>query len=429
MTRTFLAATLAAATIAFVAGCNRSNEAGPAAPSSSTAAPAAGTAAGAATSGGEQAAATKPNIDLDQLADRLVANAAVKEGETVLITGRNQDAAVMESIAVAVRKAGAFPMIEYSSDTLAKRLFFDVPAKYDTQRDAWGDRLSKVVNVVISLGNGTTENLFEGADPERMAARGKANAGIGAAMMKNGVRTLELGNSLYPTKWRAERFGLSEADLSRMFWDGVNLDYADLQKRGGEVKAALAAGDEVHVTHPNGTDLTVKVKGRPVLVSDGIISPEDMKAGGANNAVYLPAGEVYTTPVAGTANGKLVNSKAFYRGKPIDNLTMEFKDGKMVSMTGTGAGFADMKAEYDAVGDARKDEFSFVDFGINPNIKLPANATIGTWVPAGTVTVGTGVNTWAGGNNDVPYGQVVSLPGATVTLDGKPIVEGGTLKL
>jgi leucyl aminopeptidase (aminopeptidase T) len=209
----------------------------------------------------------------------------------------------------------------------------------------------------------------------------------------------------------------------------VNLDYADLQKRGGEVKAALAAGDEVHVTHPNGTDLTVKVKGRPVLVSDGIISPDDMKAGGANNAVYLPAGEVYTTPVAGTANGKLVNSKAFYRGKPIDNLTMEFKDGKMVSMTGTGAGFADMKAEYDAVGDARKDEFSFVDFGINPNIKLPANATIGTWVPAGTVTVGTGVNTWAGGNNDVPYGQVVSLPGATVTLDGKPIVEGGTLKL
>jgi hypothetical protein len=60
MTRTFLVATLAAATLAFVAGCNRSNEAGPAAPSSSTAAPAAGTAAGAATTGGEQAAATNP---------------------------------------------------------------------------------------------------------------------------------------------------------------------------------------------------------------------------------------------------------------------------------------------------------------------------------------------------------------------------------
>ena len=154
-----------------------------------------------------------------------------------------------------------------------------------------------------------------------------------------------------------------------------------------------------------------------------------LKAGGANNAVYLPAGEVYTTPVAGTANGKLVNSKAFYRGKPIDNLTMEFKDGKMTSMTGSGPGFADMKAEYDAVDDARKDEFSFVDFGINPNIQLPATSAVGTWVPAVTVTVGTGGNTWAGGNNSVPYGQIVSLPGATVTLDGKAIVEGGALKL
>jgi hypothetical protein len=36
---------------------------------------------------------------------------------------------------------------------------------------------------------------------------------------------------------------------------------------------------------------------------------------------------------------------------------------------------------------------------------------------------------WAGGDNTVPYGQVVSLPGATVTLDGKPIIEGGNLKL
>jgi aminopeptidase len=50
-------------------------------------------------------------------------------------------------------------------------------------------------------------------------------------------------------------------------------------------------------------------------------------------------------------------------------------------------------------------------------------------VPAGAVTVGTGVNTWAGGSNDVPYGQSVFLTGATVTLDGKPVIEGGTLKI
>ena len=36
-------------------------------------------------------------------------------------------------------------------------------------------KLADVVDVNISLGNGMTENLFEGADPKRMAARGKAD--------------------------------------------------------------------------------------------------------------------------------------------------------------------------------------------------------------------------------------------------------------
>ena len=346
-----------------------------------------------------------------------------------MITGRAHDAELMEDLAVAVRAVGAEPMVMYSSDRLARRMFFDVPAKWDTQPDTLGVKLADVVDVVISLGNGTSEDLFEGADPKRMAARGKAGEVATQAFLKNKVRTVDIGNNLYPTSWRAERFGLSEADLSKMFWSGVNLDYAELQKRGAEVKAALAAGDEVHITHPNGTDLTVKVKGRPVIVSDGIISAEDMQGAAAENAAYLPAGEVYTTPVAGTANGKVVNSKAFYRGKQVDNLTMEFKDGKMTSMTGSGPGFADLKAEYDAVDDARKDEFAFVDLGINPNVKLPAESAVGTWVPAGTITVGTGGNTWAGGSNTVAYGQIVSLMGATVTLDGKPIVEGGALKM
>ncbi len=419
LTTTALAAALATT---LIAGCQKHETPTSTTPSSSTA-----TAPAPATT---TAAATKPApTDFDKLADRLVANAAVKEGEVVFITGRATDAELLEDIAIAARKVGAFPMIDYSSDRLARRMFFDVPEKWDSQQDKLSADLADVVDVIITLGNGATENLFEGADPKRMAARGKANEGMGALYQRKGVRTLEVGNSLYPTPWRAERYGVTEDELSKLFWGGVNLDYADLVKRGAQVKGILAGGSEIHITHPNGTDLTVNVKGRPVGVSDGVISAEDMQAGGAANAVYLPAGEVYTTPVAGTANGKLVNTRAFYRGQQIDNLTLTFKDGKVTGMTGTGPGFAGMKAEYDAVDDTHKDDFSFVDFGINPNIKFPANATVGNWVPAGTITVGTGNNTWAGGDNTVSYGQTVSLPGSTVTLDGKPIIEGGALKI
>ena len=97
-------------------------------------------------------------------------------------------------------------------------------------------------------------------------------------------------------------------------------------------------------------------------------------------------------------------------------------------MTGSGAGFEPLKAQYDAAAEG-KDQFAVVDFGINPNVKLPSSSLVGTWVPAGTVTIGIGNNIWAGGDNKTPYAYFVSIPGTTVTLDGKPIVENGQLKM
>ncbi|HEY0505746.1 MAG TPA: aminopeptidase [Lysobacter sp.] len=428
MNRLLSAAGLAAAACLALAACQP-----PATPDTATAptpavapAPATAPAADAPPSAGAKQAPT----DYDQLARRLVNDsAAVQEGEIVLITGRARDCELIEALAVNVRRVGAFPMVLYSSDRLSRRMFFDVPAKFDSQTDAMAMKLAGIVDVVISLGNAASENLFEGADPERLAARAKADEPIGMAFLKNNVRTVEVGNNMYPTPWRAERYGMTQDELSRAFWGGVNLDYGQLQARGTQVRDAIAAGDELHITHPNGTDLTMRLQGRKVLVSDGIISEADRKAGGPALAAYLPAGEVYTTPVPGTAQGKLVHTRSFYQGKPIDNLTLTVSDGKVTSMTGSGPGYAAFKAEYDAVDDKRKDLIGFIDFGINPNVTLPAKSQVGNWMPAGAVTVGTGGNAWAGGENSMPYGIVVFLPGATVTLDGKPVVEKGALKL
>lgn len=430
MKRQLLAVALATLVCTVLAGCQRSTPDAAAPDATAPATPAASGTTASADPAEPAAPAKAAATDLEQLAQRLVTqSAAVQEGEVVMISGRPHDAELMENIAVHVRKAGGFPMITYSSDRLAKRMFFDVPEQYDSQADALGMKLAEVVDVSINIGNAMSENLFEGADPKRMAARGKADEPVTQAFMKNNVRNIELGNNLYPTPWRAERYGMSEDQLATTFWNGVNLDYSELQTRGEQVKAALAAGKEMHITHPNGTDLKVRVQGRPVLVSDGIISEADRKAGGAALAAYLPAGEVYTTPVPGTAEGKIVHSRSFYRGKQVDNLTLTLAGGKVTGMTGSGPGYADFKAEYDAVDDARKDLFGYVDFGINPNVKLATSSTVGNWVPAGTVTVGTGTNMWAGGDNTVPFGTTIFLPGSTVNLDGKPIVENGVLKI
>ena len=123
------------------------------------------------------------------------------------------------------------------------------------------------------------------------------------------------------------------------------------------------------------------------------------------HSVYLPAGEVYTTPAAGRPTERSSHRAISIRGKHVDNVTLNSRMAKRRAMTGNGPGYADLKADYNAVDNARKDDFSFVDLGMNPNMKFPAKSEVGKWVPAGTITVGSGSNTWAGGDNTVPYGR------------------------
>ena len=380
------------------------------------------------TSDAAKPAMKAPPTDLEKLAERLVTQSAgVKEGEVVHISSGPENIELLEDIAVQVRKAGAFPLVTVSTDRMAKRMYTDVPEKYDSQINQRDLKLAEVINVEITLGRESAEGLFADADPKRMAARAKATEPVVEAYLKRGVRTVEVDNGLYPTEWLAKRYSMTGDDLSKTFWGGVNVDYADLQARGAQVSAALAGGSEIHITDSGGTDLKVRVQGRKYGVSDGIISADDAKTA-AGQSVYLPAGEVYVSPVPGTAEGKVVRAKDYYQGKEIDNLVMTFSAGKLTSVTGSGPGFDLMKAAYDAAGEG-KDLFAVVDFGINPNVKLPSNSAVATWVPAGTVTVGVGNNIWAGGDNKSPYGYFVSLPGTNVMLDGKSVVEAGQLKL
>src|ERR1044072_2804047 len=336
-----------------------------------------------------------PPTDLAQLAERLVnQSAGVKEGEVVLISSGVENMELLENIAVQVRKAGGFPLITVGSDKLSKRMYTDVPEKYDSQADQLDLKLAQVVNVTTDVGRSSAEGLFADADPKRLAARAKASETVVDAYVKKHVRTVEVVNVLYPQDSLAKRFEMTPEDLAKTFWGGVNVDYTDLQSRGAQVSTALSAGNEIHIKDAGGTDLKVRVQGRTYGVSDGIISAEDMKKGQAGLSVYLPAGEVYVTPVPGTAEGKVVRALDYYQGLEINNLTLTFAAGKLTSITGSGPGFEKMKAVYDAAGEG-KDLFAVVDFGINPNVKLPANSKAATWVPAGTVTVGVGNNVWA----------------------------------
>lgn len=367
--------------------------------------------------------------DLQALSSRLVVQVAgVKEGEIVFISGGVRDLELLENLNTDVRKVGAFPLLTIGSDRMFKKYYEEVPEKYDSQAPELDLKLATLPAAAITIDTNESDDISAGIPPARQAAVGKAGVPVADIYLKRNVRQVNIGNGIYPTAYRAKRFGMSHDDLAKTFWESVNADYTALQATGEKVKTELSTGKEVHITNPNGTDLKVKIEGRPFFVSDGIISADDVKKGGPAVAVYIPAGEVFCSPVPGTAEGKVVESLTHFRGKEVNNLTLTFVGGKLTEMAGSGPGFADLKAAYDASGDG-KELFGFVDFGINPNLRIWPTSKLGNWVQSGMVTVGIGNNAWAGGDNKVSYGLTNYLPGSTVAVDGRTVVENGVLKL
>lgn len=369
------------------------------------------------------AAEKKP--DLAALARDLVhRSAGVQKGDIVQLAGGPDDLALLEELAVQVRKRGGHPFLTYGSERLARRLFDDVPAKFDAQPPRADLALARIVDVVIGT-EWQDEDAFAGVPPARLVASKKAAEGVEPARIARSVRTVWLGNRLYPTKKRAKLLGLSEAELTRLFHAGLSATGERMQATGAAVKKTLEGGKKLRLRGPGGTDLTCSVERRPVLVSDGLLTPERLKKGGAAVTSWLPAGEVYVTPVPGTANGTVVCPLFHWQGSAVKNLRMTFKDGKLTSMKAD-SGDAALRAAYEKQR-AGKEQLGVIDVGINEAVKHPKGGPVLTYVPAGMVTVCLGGNVWAGGDNAVNFGVDCHLPGCTLEVDGKAVVEKGTL--
>ncbi len=387
--------------------------------------PAAGTESAAAAPAAEGGGPAASTADYQSVAHRIVTQSAgVGEGDMVLISGSIEDVPLLEDIAVEVAKVGGSPLVSVESAKISRRLYDEVPAKYDSKEPRFAKNIAQNVDVIISTEWGEGKTL-KGVPPERLVARGKTFAPIMATMQKRGVRSVSLGNGLYPTAERAEQFKMSRDELAKVMYGGIDADYAQLEASGAEIQKSLAKGSLVHVTGPGGTDFKVSIKGRPVLVSDGVISADDRKRGGAATSVWLPAGEVYVTPVPGTAEGVIVADHLFYEGQRIDGLRLEFKAGRLTGMTAK-SDIASLKALYDVAGEG-KDLFGVVDIGMNPAIKVPEGAPVNVWSREGAVTLSVGNNTWAGGDNQTGFGLPPEVANATLTVDGNEVVKNGKL--
>ena len=147
--------------------------------------------------------------------------------------------ALLEALAVQVRKQGGRHLLDISSDRLNRRLLDEVPAKFDSQEPKWDLKFAEIIDVQIAV-DSADEEALAGVPAERLTTIRKAAEPVFPLLLKRNVRMVGLGNGLYPTASLAKQYGLTEEELAKIFWDGMNVDYAKMQSTGEELQKILS---------------------------------------------------------------------------------------------------------------------------------------------------------------------------------------------
>jgi leucyl aminopeptidase (aminopeptidase T) len=374
-------------------------------------------------------AASPRKSDASVIAERIINDVAqVKPKEIVLIEADPLDQKMVEELFIAAGKRGASPFVRLSWPNLQRRWLESVPEANDAAWGALEDKLIPFADVVVQIARTEDPAFFKDVPAARMAAWNRHFDGLDEKRIKRKQRIINLGNGIFPTKGMAKLHGFSEAEFSALFWSGVGTDYQRLRALGEAVRAAMPAGKTMRVTTPAGTDLVFTLVPNSMTVSDGVISDEEIKAGGPALMTWLPAGEAYGLISPGSAEGKIVVPKHIVQGQVLTDLVVTVKAGKVVDLKAAPSKAWDRFKELYDTAPPGKDVLSIIDVGLNEDMK-PKGKTLRSYVPAGAVTLLFGGDEWAGGSNTIAYGAALFLGDATLTVDGQVVVEKGQLKV
>jgi leucyl aminopeptidase (aminopeptidase T) len=357
------------------------------------------------------------------LAPHLVQQAQIKTGDLVSISGGPTLVPEMEVLAVEVQKAGGFPMLFLDSPHLTRALYAEAPDEaFKKIPTAYERFAAQNVAVAFVLPNG--EDFASLRQVDRRATVDEAFAKAGSATQaernKGMTRTLLIG---LPTPSDTASIQMDYAAYEKMSWDAIEADYSAMAAKGQEIKRTLESAKRLHITSPEGTDFTVELGKRPVIVNAGLVAP-GTKGTTAARTAGLPGGTVRFAPMESSANGK-IRAAEDQCTKAIRDESVDVRNGMPENISAA----SDEQCLKDSFKNAGR--FGSVVIGLNSGIHYDHIPSYGPQLEtsAGLVSLNFGSNQGLGGTNPpISGGWTVPLLNATVEADGKVIVKDGKLQ-
>ena len=227
----------------------------------------------------------------------------------------------------------------------------------------------------------------------------------------------------YASDAQAARWGVNGVTWRNQLIQGtIEPDLQALAADARRAAAKLAKGKLLRITAPNGSDLTLKLRGRKPVVDDGTVDVEDLKAG--QNATVSPPGTVVVAIDERSAEGTAIaNRPSHLPTGRAEAGQWEMHEGHLTS-----AWFSEGQAGFEAAyhkAPKGHDIVSIFSLGLNPSL-APGTPQVEDQ-EAGAVSIAVGGNQAYGGTNACPYLAWIVLGEATVAVDGKPLCDRGKI--
>ena len=231
----------------------------------------------------------------------------------------------------------------------------------------------------------------------------------------------------FVTDSRVRHWGLREKAWREGILRACLADPQEMAESGRRLSRALGGSRRIRITHPNGTDVEVRVAGAPARIYDGTPHPKNKSYAMFDMLSSLPGGEFRVALDGKTAEGKIVATDpsydlTWYPWQTYRGGTFTFSGGKLTSFSFERGGGE--FAQHYARATAGKDRTGSLGIGLTPVAKSLAYAED---IERGTVQLSVGANSYLGGTNLSDFCAWISVTRSEISVDGAPIVRGGRI--
>lgn len=280
----------------------------------------------------------------------------LQKGEKLLIEVFDDAYPLAQALIKEAYQAGGLPLLSLKRSDLQRQLIMQADQEQLNLIAAYESSRMKQMDAYIGIR--ASNNISELADvPESQM---KLYQTYWSKPVHSDIRVPETKWCVlrYPSGAMAQLANMSTERFEDFYFSVCNLNYAKMDSAMTPLIALLNKTDRVKISGV-GTDLSFSIKGIPAV-----------KCSGRRN---IPDGEVYTAPVKDSVQGCLTyNTPALYQGTAYENISLTFKDGRIVNAT---ANYTDkINKIFDTDDGARYiGEFAL---GVNPYIATPMKDTL-----------------------------------------------------